>query len=323
MMSALEPPEGEVFDTSALRDRVTIMLLFEQVVQLDQIRAVWPLWRAMQEARAVVPLWRLLAAHASVDSEAVFEMAARIYSFERVDIPSPYNVLRFVREHRHALTADQWDRMYELSLVPVDIEYPTCDRAEWVFASYDPGQPAVKDFLDELDVIHRVCYAPYSVVEEVLQTVFPDRDAAGSVLGPADVFGVPVTETMREAPADESASHTTLLKALERALTEIVRGGLSKAYFIPNAASEIEVHIRRDETVRHEDTWSDISARSFLTFVRRRIIGAGGGEKDEAMKKDIYRWIDGQRRRFRIQLLAVHDPAHGIDTTVISVKYIV
>lgn len=323
MMSVLDPPDGEAFDASHLRDRVSIMLLFEQIVTLDQIRAVWPLWRAMDKAKASLPLWRLLPIHPSVDSDEVFDMAARVYSFERVDIPSSYNVLRFVKEHRGEFTEAQWARMYELSVLPVSLEYPTRTTEAWIFASYDPGHPSLATFLDGLDINYRLRFAPVSVMEDALEVVFPDRDSADSVLGPADVLGLSVEKADRveaEASRTSAVDEKTLLNRMEQILVDLVREDIRRVCVMPNVDSEIELHINRDDATEHWRTRSDIPARQFLTFLRRHIIDAQRGDASETPEATIHRWIDGSRISFHIRHLPVHDPSNGINTSFVSIE---
>ncbi len=321
MMSVLDPPENETFDVSHLRDRVTIMLLFEQIVTLDQIRAVWPLWRAMEEAQATLPLWRLLPIHAGVDSDEVFDLAARVYSFERVDIPSSYNVLHFVKEHRAEFTPDQWERMYELSVLPVAIEYPTRSTEQWIFASYDPGHPSLAAFLDGLGVSYRVRFAPVAVMEEALDTVFPHHESADAVLGPADVFGWSVSHADRAQSAPKRAvTPKTLLNMMERILVDCVREGIRRVCVIPNVDRETELHISRDDGNEHWRTRDDIPPRQFLTFVRRRIIDTHRDDASEAPEATIHRWIDGTRVSFQIRHLPVRDPSNSINTSFVSIE---
>ena len=48
------------FSALALRDRVVIMLLFDQVVREDQVEQAWQLWQQMGREGAKEPLWRVL-----------------------------------------------------------------------------------------------------------------------------------------------------------------------------------------------------------------------------------------------------------------------
>ncbi|HMB90768.1 MAG TPA: hypothetical protein VKP65_07970, partial [Rhodothermales bacterium] len=60
---------ADVFDPIDLRDRVVIKLLFEQVIQIEQVEAAWHRWKALQREGKSEELWRVLAAESEINQD--------------------------------------------------------------------------------------------------------------------------------------------------------------------------------------------------------------------------------------------------------------
>ena len=163
----------EAFSALDLRDRVVVMLLFDQVVHIEQVAAAWRYWKD-DDVDTPDTLWRVLALLPGVDREAVYAEAARVYAFEPVDF-NMYSARALLRKRRSAFTRAQWRRMIDLNVAPVRTEYD--DKKEvtsWVFATHDPARPAVKHLLADLNVAsHILRYASEKAIEEVFADAFP------------------------------------------------------------------------------------------------------------------------------------------------------
>ena len=172
--------EPEAFSALELRDRVVVMLLFNQVVQIEHVEAAWKTWRQLQQEGGEAPaLWRVLAAHPEVDREAAFEETARVYAFEKMET-GRYNALAFVRAHRNAFSGAQWQRLAEAGLAPV--KRTQGERPTWTFATHDPTQADIGALLEALGVErYTLRYAPETLVGELLREVLPERDQSPAV----------------------------------------------------------------------------------------------------------------------------------------------
>ena len=163
----------DAFSALDLRDRVVVMLLFDQVVPIEQVAAAWRHWK---EDAIDTPdtLWRVLALLPGVDREAVYAEAARVYAFEPVDF-NMYSARALLRKRRSAFTRAQWKQMIDLNVAPVRTEYDDKKEvASWVFATHDPARPAVKHLLDDLNVAsHVLRYASEKAIEQVFADAFP------------------------------------------------------------------------------------------------------------------------------------------------------
>jgi hypothetical protein len=108
---------ADTFSALDLRDRVTLMLLFDQVVQIDQVEAAWHYWRD-DDVDTPDTLWRVIARLPGVDREAVYAQAARAYAFDPVDF-NMYGARALLRKRRRTFTRDQWERLVHLNMAPV------------------------------------------------------------------------------------------------------------------------------------------------------------------------------------------------------------
>lgn len=177
------PPPGDErrrasapsFSALELRDRVVVMLLFDQVVCIEQVGTAWRHWNEMSDEEAPDALWRVVARLPDVDREVVYAQAARVYAFEPVAFRM-YGARKLLRDHQSEFSQEEWQRMVELNVALVDIEYDELgETRRWIFATHDPTRASVKRFLSTLDVAEYVLrYASEAALEEALEDVFPD-----------------------------------------------------------------------------------------------------------------------------------------------------
>jgi tRNA (Thr-GGU) A37 N-methylase len=179
---AEEPPDGPGFSTLGLEDRVVVMLLFDQIVSVEQVAAAWRHW-SDEDTDTPHTLWRVVALLPGVDADTVYARAARVYAFEPVDF-NMYNARALMRKHRRTFTGTQWEHMVRLNVAPVRTEYvQETGEKRWIFATHDPARPAVERLLERLTkhlskqpdqaVHYRLRYAPKEPLEEVFDDALP------------------------------------------------------------------------------------------------------------------------------------------------------
>ena len=314
------------FQVRDLRDRVVIMLLHEQVVREEQVRAAWEQWREMTEAQVPVPLWRVLAIHAGVDAERVFQEAARVYAFDQADLSSTYSVAQFIREHRGDFTEDDWARMAHLSVLPIRLTYERSEQAHWTFATYDPAHPSINQFLNDLDVGElSIRYAPLMEVEAVLHVVFPDQADAWAHLKPALAPDPPEEEDPaapiggEDEASDASITPKTLLNVFEEVLVNTVRKQVKQVYLVPNAKRAIEVHFLSNGQLHHWATVKRIPAEVLMGFMKDRVIKTHTLSPGAAPCTIVRRWIDGQQVKFRVEISSTRQVDATGNTEVVRI----
>jgi ketosteroid isomerase-like protein len=177
-----EPSEsgspGGSFSALDLRDRVVVMLLFGQVVQVEQVEEAWHQWQNEAEDTPDA-LWRVVARRPDVDDEAAFATAARVYAFESA-ASILYRSRALLRAHRGRFSLRQRRHLVALGVLPVKID-ETPEGPCWIFATHDPARPAVQRLLAKLDVpAYELQYGPAEAIRERLVKAFPGEAALGS-----------------------------------------------------------------------------------------------------------------------------------------------
>ncbi|PSQ79745.1 MAG: hypothetical protein BRD46_05820 [Bacteroidetes bacterium QS_8_68_15] len=176
--------EGASFSALELRDRVVVMLLFDQVVSVEQVAAAWRHW-IDDSTGTPGTLWRVVALLPEVDADTVHARAARVYAFEPVDF-NMYSARALMRKYRGTFTEEQWTHMVRLNVAPVRTEYAQeTDSKRWTFATHDPARPSVEHLLEHLTkhlrkqqgqaINHQLRYAPKTPIENVFDDALPAR----------------------------------------------------------------------------------------------------------------------------------------------------
>lgn len=154
----------------ALRDRVVIMLLFDQIVKEPVVREAWQRRAEGDEKKA---LWRYLLNTPDVDKELIYEEAARVYGMETARI-SKRMAIPLLQQFAKACPKDLWEKMIERRVVPYAVSITGNEhRRKLVLACHDPLHEEVKEILKELDLpLYEVRYAKESELIQLLAEAF-------------------------------------------------------------------------------------------------------------------------------------------------------
>lgn len=302
-----------------LRDRVTIMLLFREVVRAEQVDRAWKKWKDAEERGQAEPLWRYLLEEPNVNREGIYAEAADVYAFKKVAIPHE-SAVAFISENREAFTEAQWKNMRVLSLLPVARqENPRFQEKQWIFVSNDPTRTEAGRFVRSLGLKHyELCYAPEKFVQLLLQTAFPRRneylerirkDRIAVDLGPS--FEEKKQE-IDEAALEAEISRSALINLFEAALVEAVRQGASDIHIVPTAQRYIEITFRIDGQLTNWHLEDRVHPEAFLAVVKDNASGIDRFERDRGQDGFIQRWIDGALIRFRVSVIPLAGINHDL-----------
>ena len=320
----------EAFAALALRDRVVIMLLFDQIVTEKQVAQVWSLWKQEYRSDVKTALWRLLTLIPELDRELILAEAARVYEIEEVHLSSRA-ILPILKNLAKHVPAPLWEKMMALRMLPVtEIAQKFSHRKQLVFVSHDPTHPEVKELLQELGVdAFELRYAPEHEVVGVMAEAFPreyralkrelDRERKRfaearkkrSALDPFPFDG----ETPDEAAEGEAASSlafvpttpplntSSVITYFEELLVGVVQSGASGVCLVPNDKEETEVYALVDDALTQWCLIDHIAPDLFFSTLRSAIIRADIAGKEGNKNQVIERWIDGTLVRFRVSTL--------------------
>ncbi|MGI9175279.1 MAG: hypothetical protein ACR2GR_08175, partial [Rhodothermales bacterium] len=162
-----------------LRDRVVIMLLFNEVVQVEQVEQAWREWKVLQKKGENEALWRILAAQPDIDRDRVFAEAADVYVFKKAEITAS-SAISYLRGVKKKYTGEQWEEMDRLGVVPIGQEdhLRGDEETRFLFATHDPTRPEVHNLMQGLGLERfELHYAPESSLRSLMEEAFPPRDS--------------------------------------------------------------------------------------------------------------------------------------------------
>ena len=317
----LAPQEREPFSALELRDRVVIMLLFDQIVTEKQVAEVWTLWQQEYRGDIKTPLWRLLTLVPELDRELILAEAARVYGIERAHIALRVMVPAIKRIKERA-SASRWEKMVDLRLMPIaETEQKYKHRMQLVFASHDPTHPEVEDLIAELGVdVYELRYASEYEIVELLAEAFPkeymtlkkvlgeekkrfEKAPEAKPIRDALLLVLEEEETVEESLAawEEAPINTSsIISFFEELLVEAVRSGASGLCLVPNTNDKSEVYTLVDEALKPWCLIEHIPPELLFSTLESAIIRADLSLGEENQKQIIDRWIDGKRVRFRV-----------------------
>ncbi len=312
------------FSPLMLRDRVVVMLLFYEVVRVEQVERAW---EKMQRTASKDPLWRLLAQDPELDRERIFAIAAEVYAFEDAHI-NRLEALAFLRDIADSFTEPQWKRMSELRLVPVAQHGQAKSKDKrWVFATHDPVRPEVKTLLQELKLTqYELRYAPESVVAGLLSQALPQQNEyLRRMKEDSLAFDLGMSYVQQATLIDEDAleaeiSRSSLINLFEATLVEAVRQGASDIHIFPNANRQIAIHFRVDGELNCWHTEERVHPEAFLAVVKDNSMNVDRFERDAAQDGYIQRIIDGILIRFRVSVLPIASVNHEIRAESIVIR---
>src|SRR5690625_2859160 len=236
---------GHIFSPLDLRDRVVIMLLFKQVVSVEQVQETWVAWRREQRAGSKEMLWRAVARRDDVDREAVYAEAAEVYAFEthQLNVDEALKVIDGLQSARKFTEAD-WQRMRDLGILPIKVQQVD-GQPRYVFGAYDPSASQVQQFAKHLKIgIVELVYVPESTIKALVIDAFAPRNEYLERISDDNLaFDLGLSHD-QEGLVDEDAldaeiNRSTLINLFEATLVEAVRQGASDIHIFPNAQNRI------------------------------------------------------------------------------------
>ncbi len=313
-----------------VRDRVAIMLVFDQIVTEEQVSMAWQVKEKLQKEGIKEPLWRVLTAFPDVNSEMVFAEAARVYGFEEARISRRKAVQEFQYARQH-LDADVWERMVELRLFPVaDVEQQHTNRMRTVYASHDPTRHEVQGLLRELeDTGFELRYCPEARLLDILVEAFPQNDqyhnmraGAPKLPGKLNDFLTAALATREEHVFADGAEvkpagplgeqeRSSLINLFEDVLVEAVQNRASDICLLPNAEGKIEIYLQIRKQLKRWKVVDAIDANTLLTLIKRDIVRFDNDRRDQTQKRLIQRWINDELVRFRVAALPASQDLHS------------
>lgn len=319
------------FSALSLRDRVVIMLLFDQVVQEDQVEQAWRLWRQMNHEGTKEPLWRVLTLFPNLDRELVYAEAARVYGFEEARI-SRGPALTLVKEMEAGIKRSLWNKMVELRVMPIaEVMQKHTHRRRIVFAASDPTRPEVHIVLPELKLdSYELRYAREGEILNLLIEAFPRRyNHLRGLSGVtkdflAAVYPETSTTTWLEEAEDgipEPAFVSTddwvakpgssSLTVFEDVLVEAVRERATDVCLLPHQNGQTDVFYQVHGTLKRQHVIEHIPAKMLLAAVKSGIIRAAGCAEGMIQKRLIQRWVDDKLVRFRVSAVPASAEVHS------------
>lgn len=319
--------QGKSLDIEALRtkDRVVGILLKKQIVTMSQ---VYEAQKVKERESSKETLWRILVAMESVDSDAVFEEAARIYAFPVADTKDKLDA-KFVRSVMETLSEENRDRLLNLHLVPFESESePQSGAVKLVFITHDPMRTEVRKVMKELKLDRfDLYYAPKSAVESVIIEAFPRKneflervkeDPMAFDLGMS--YDESAAEIIDEDALEAEISRSSLINLFEATLVEAVRQGASDVHIYPNAKKRVEIHFRIDGRLSLWHTEHKVHPEALLAVIKDNAMNVDRFERDAAQDGYIQRWIDDVLIRFRVSVLPIANVSHEIRSESIVIR---
>lgn len=319
----MEDGPGGRTDFSALnlRDRVVIMLLFDQIVREEQVANVWPLWRQQSTSEAELPLWRMLTLVPEINRELIFAEAARVYGIEQVHIERR-GALPLIEKVYHYCPRPLWDQLVRLRTVPVaEGKQQHSQRPRLIFATHDPMNPDLQELLPQLGVDYEVRYAPEEDVVDLLAGAFPwkYKTLKEALEAEQAMFAQVADETLEEdaeeedpaaepAPAAEKKAAfdfdtSSITSFFEDVLVEAVRRGSDNVCITPNGKGQTELFFQQGADLTEGVVVAGLLPTTLKETIKHTIIKDQGGSPGEPPTAVIKRWIDAQLVQFRISAL--------------------
>lgn len=319
---AMDAQDMEPFSALELRDRVVIMLLFDQVITEEQVAQVWSLWQQEYRRDVKTPLWRLLTLIPDLDRELILAAAAQVFSIEEAHI-AVRAVTPVIKKLAAHAPPPLWEKMVELRLIPVaEAEQKLQHRMHLVFASHDPTHPEVKDLLAHLGVdVYELRYMPEYEIVALLAEAFPDDyTALQEILAEERAYFekaaeeealrqeeaallVPETEEPEAASQAAPVNTASIISFFEEMLVEVVRSGASGVCLVPNMNGKSEVYTLVDEALTPWCLIEHIPPELLFSTLKSAIIRADLSLDEGNRKQIIDRWIDGRLVHFRVLAL--------------------
>ena len=290
------------------RDRVVSTLLRKQVVTMEQVDQAKELTK--QYPREV--LWRVLSMVPSVNRDAIYAEAARVYAFPSAEIGEGKPNPEFVKLVMNAFDEEKRDRLLEYKVIPYEAEVGRRGSRKLIFASHDPARPDVSRFLQELKVgRYEIRYASESDIVGIITELFPKRNEYLQRISD-DPFAVDLgtnyedeEDLIDEDALEAEISRSALINLFEATLVEGVRQGASDIHIYPNPKRQVEIHFRVDGRLKKWHTEENVHPEAFLAVVKDNTTNVDRFERDAAQDGFVQRHVDDALIRFRVSVLPI------------------
>jgi type IV pilus assembly protein PilB len=327
VLTAPLPERGTTsgFSPLDLRDRVAIMLLFKQIVTIEQVESVWS-EQKQQPVDKREQLWRMLTRQPGVDRDKVYAEAAEVYAFGAYDVDME-NALEVIASLRKKIKEIDWQMLRRVGLIPVAQARQPDGTPRYIFGAYDPTHPEIQRYARSQRVGHiEVVYVSEATINALIIEAFPVRNEYLEKINEDPLAYDLGTTYDREGLIDEAAldaeiNRSTLINLFEATLVEAVRRGASDIHVWPNAQNKIEIHIRIDGELTCWHVEDRVHPASFLAVVKDNAINVDRFERDAGQDGFLQRRIDGALIRFRVSVmpLATANPEQKAESIVIRV----
>ena len=308
--SSVPVPQSATF--THIQDRVVQALLRKGAVTVDEVAEA-------EEERAgenkKTPLWRLLADIKSVDRNLVYEQAAVTYAFRIAPVAEREPEVEFVKTVLESFSERHREKLLELQVAPYAYAQDQPSGVlKLVFITEDPMRQELQRTMHGLELERfELCYAPASVVDDVLIEAFPRKNEFLQRLedgeGPDVDIGV-AFESGEKSLLDEEAleaeiSRSALINLVEGVLVEAVRVGASDIHVFPNHRRKTEIHFRVDGRLQHWHTEEKGHPEALLAVLKDAAGGVDRFERDMAQDGFIQRRVDETLIRYRVSVLPI------------------
>ena len=316
----------DTFSMLALRDRVVIMLLFDQVVREDQVALAWQLWQQMEREGTKEPLWRVFTLFPDLDRELVYAEAARVYGFEEARI-SRIHALARIKDMQARLGRALWDQIVELRVMPVsEVLQKHSHHKRLIFATPDPTRPEVHQLLPQLGVDgFELRYARESEILNLLIEAFPRRynhlkglsgvtkDFLAAVYPDVETeYGEGSTGIADPVvlSSDELVVPSGPMTVFEDVLADAVRNQATDLCLLPHPNGQTDVYYQFDDQLVRQRIIEHIPPDLFLKTIKSGVIRRQG-EAGAIQKRLIQRWVDDTLVRFRVSAVPASEDVHS------------
>ena len=297
------------FSALELRDRVVIMLLFDQVVYEEQVEQAWHLWQKMSREGVKEPLWRVLTLFPEIDRELVYAEAARVYGFETARI-SRNRAIGLIHSLEQHLDPALWEQLVELQVIPVnETRQPHNQRPRLVFATQDPTRPDVHRLLPKMGLEgFDIRYAPEQEIIGLLIEAFPHRyKYLRGLSGVSKDFLANAALGTVEAERIDIPTDDAVLDLFDEVLRIAIQQGATDLCLLPTPTEELELYLQIENTLHREQVIEHMTAPDFIDVIRRKVIGASIYQDGRIKKAQIERQIAGEPVQFRVSLVPSSD----------------
>lgn len=322
-----EDDADDGFSALDLRDRVVIMLLFKQVVQIDEVERAHRRWQKESGGKSKEPLWRVLTMDSAFDRDTIFAEAAQVYAFKQATLDKKA-AAAFIKKHKDTFAETFWERMTKLRVLPICHETHAQKKEKHIiFVSHDPSRPDVNRLMRELKLDNfELQYAPEAEIEALIHEAFPKRNEyLDRVSDNEFAFDLGTSYDQSSSLIDEDAleaeiSRSSLINLFEASLVEAVRRGVSDIHIFPNPRKQIEIHFRVDGELECWHREERVHPEAFLAVVKDNTLNVDRFERDTAQDGFIQRKVDDTLIRYRVSVLPVANANQEIRSESIVIR---